>query len=96
MPRPKVSERTFYPALMEVIRFRGGQGVQEVQFNSVPDILFELGNHSWLLSVKIGENPAATTQKNCAGLGCIVRLLEQASRSGIIFGISRAALINVF
>ena len=58
MPVPKVSERTFYPPLIEVIRLRGGQGVQEVQFNSVPDILFELGGHPWLLSVKIGESPA--------------------------------------
>jgi len=58
MPDPRVTERTFYPALMEVIREKGGQGVQEVQFNSVPDILFELAGSPWLLSVKVGETPA--------------------------------------
>jgi len=42
---------------MDVIRSRGGQGVQEVRFDSVPDILFELGGYSWILSVKIGEDP---------------------------------------
>lgn len=57
MPRPRVTERTFYDILVEIIRAKGGQGVQEVEYNSVPDIQFELGERSWLLSVKIGENP---------------------------------------
>ena len=35
---------------MEVIRLRGGQSVQEIQFNSVPDILFELGGCPHLIS----------------------------------------------
>ena len=51
-----VSERTFYPALLEVIRSRGGTGVQEVVYNSVPDIKFVLNGEPWLLSVKIGES----------------------------------------
>ena len=50
-----VSERTFYPALLEVIRSKGGQGVQEIVYNSVPDIKFVLNGEPWLLSVKIGE-----------------------------------------
>lgn len=56
MPRPRVTERTFYNSLMETIRSKGGQSVQEVIYNTTPDIQFELGDRSWILSVKIGEN----------------------------------------
>jgi hypothetical protein len=51
-----VSERTFYPALLDVIRAKGGTGVQEVVYKSVPDIKFTLKGEPWLLSVKIGES----------------------------------------
>lgn len=51
-----VSERTFYPALLDVIRAKGGTGVQEVVYKSVPDIKFILNGEPWLLSVKIGES----------------------------------------
>ncbi len=50
-----VAERSFYPGLLEVIREKGGSGVQEVQYNSVPDIQFEMLGGPWLLSVKLGE-----------------------------------------
>lgn len=33
-----VTERTLYPALLKVISEKGGSGVTEVQYNSVPDI----------------------------------------------------------
>jgi len=56
MIREKVTERTFYPALMDVIRKAGGTAVQEISFNSQPDILFRINNYKWLLSVKIGED----------------------------------------
>lgn len=79
MPTPRVSERTFYPPLMEVIRLRGGQSVQEIQFNSVPDILFELGGHSWLLSVKIGDNPAVIKD-------AFIQYLRHKEESKINFG----------
>lgn len=57
-PRYKglVTERTFYPALLRAIRQKGGAGVQEVEYNSVPDIQFEFLGRPWLLSVKIGES----------------------------------------
>ena len=54
----KVSERTFYPALLEIIRAKGGKGVQEVTYNSVPDIQFSFVGYEWLLSVKLGESLA--------------------------------------
>lgn len=56
MQHGTVTERTYYDALMNVIRAAGGSGVQEVQYNSVPDIVFTLGNRTWLLSVKIGQD----------------------------------------
>jgi len=58
LPKHKgaVTERTFYPALLEAIRGKGGAGVQEVEYNSVPDIQFEFLDRPWLLSVKIGES----------------------------------------
>lgn len=55
---PQTIERTFYPALLEIIRRKGGSGVQEVQYNSVPDIQFDFLNRPWLLSVKLGESTA--------------------------------------
>jgi hypothetical protein len=55
-PKAQVTERTFYPALINFIKENGGSGIQEVSFNSEPDILFKLFNRDWLLSVKLGEN----------------------------------------
>src|SRR5262249_16624069 len=56
MPRTaQVTERTFYPPLMDIIRERGGQSVSEVQYNSFPDIQFEMLGETCLLPVKIGQ-----------------------------------------
>jgi len=52
----KVTERSFYPVLKEVINSFGGTGVSEVSFNSVPDVVFTLGGYDWILSVKIGDS----------------------------------------
>jgi hypothetical protein len=57
MPRATVTERTFYDPIMDVIRKAGGTAVQEVAYKTVPDIKFQLGRRSWLLSVKIGQDP---------------------------------------
>ncbi len=54
----QVTERSFYPALMDVIRDRGGSAVSEVHYVSQPDIIFDLLGRKWLLAVKIGETPA--------------------------------------
>jgi len=64
---------------MEFIRRAGGESVSEVRFNSVPDIVFELGDHSWLLSVKIGETPAIIKDAFLQYL----RHKEESDRSGI-------------
>jgi hypothetical protein len=56
--RGRVTERTFYPALIDVIRDREGTGVSEVTFNTEPDIIFKLLGRDWLLGVKIDETPA--------------------------------------
>lgn len=53
---PQVTERTFYPALIDLIKAQGGSGVSEISYVSVPDIVFELLNRKWLLSVKVGED----------------------------------------
>jgi len=53
-----VTERTFYDALLGIIREKGGSGVQEVRYNSVPDIRFDFLGMEWLLSVKLGETLA--------------------------------------
>lgn len=52
----RVTERSFYPTLKEVINSFGGTGVSEVSFNSVPDVVFALGGYEWILSVKIGDS----------------------------------------
>jgi len=51
----EITERSLYPVLIQFIKEHGGTGVSEVKYNSEPDILFELRERSWLLSVKIGE-----------------------------------------
>lgn len=56
--RAKVTERTFYPALIEQIEAQGGEGVSEVSYTSVPDVVFTLLGRNWLLSLKIGEDIA--------------------------------------
>jgi type I restriction-modification system DNA methylase subunit len=58
MANPRVTERTFYEPMIGIIRSKGGQGVQEVQYESVPDIVFKIRRRPWLLSVKIGDSPA--------------------------------------
>ncbi len=62
LPRGKVTERTFYPKLIDQIRENGGQSVSEVLFNSEPDIIFDFADRQWILSVKIGETPAILKQ----------------------------------
>jgi hypothetical protein len=54
--KAQVTERSFYPPLINCIKEQGGSGVSEVCYNSVPDIVFNLLNRDWLLSVKIGED----------------------------------------
>jgi len=54
----QITERTFYPNLIKIIKAKGGSGVSEVKYNSEPDIVFELSDRKWLLGVKIGETPA--------------------------------------
>jgi hypothetical protein len=56
--RGRVTERSFYPTLIRAIQAAGGRGVSEINFNSEPDIVFELLDRQWLLSVKIDETPA--------------------------------------
>jgi hypothetical protein len=40
MPKATVTDRTFYPALKDVIKEAGGTNDQEVSYVSVPDIQF--------------------------------------------------------
>ena len=80
MAKMTVTERTFYPSLIQVIQRAGGAGVQEVQFNSVPDILFEIENHKWILSVKIGQD--MKTVKDA-----FLQYLRHKEESRIQFGI---------
>jgi type I restriction-modification system DNA methylase subunit len=51
----KITERTFYPVLIEIIKRHGGTGISEVKYNSEPDIIFELLDRKWILGVKLGE-----------------------------------------
>lgn len=76
----KVTERTFYAPMMDVIRLHGGQGVQEVKYNSVPDIEFTLGMEYWLLSVKIGQD--SKTIKDA-----LVQYLRHKEESEIPYGV---------
>jgi hypothetical protein len=50
-----MTERTFYPPLIESIERHGGAGISEVRYNSELDIVFELLDRRWILGVKLGE-----------------------------------------
>lgn len=76
---PQITERTYYPILMKYIQEIGGSGVQEVSFNSVPDIVFKLNDKSWILSVKIGQD--LTTIKSA-----FLQYLRHKEESNIPFG----------
>ena len=54
--RGKITERTLYPFIIEIIESSGGTGISEVKYDSEPDIVFDLLGHQWLMSVKIGES----------------------------------------
>ena len=80
MTQERVTERTLYAPMIRVIGNAGGSGVQEVQFNSVPDIVFTLGGSKWLLSVKIGDD--AKTVKDA-----FLQYQRHKEESGIRFGL---------
>lgn len=82
MPRPiKVTERTFYDALLNVIRDEGGTGVQEVSLeDGMPDIVFELLDRRWLLSVRIGDSPATIKD-------VVIQYLRHKERGELEFGL---------
>jgi type I restriction-modification system DNA methylase subunit len=65
--------------MMEVIRSKGGQAVQEVQFDSVPDIVFKIRRRPWLLSVKIGDSAAIIKD-------AFIQYLRHKEESEIKFG----------
>jgi hypothetical protein len=76
----KAIEPTFYPALLDVIRDKGGSGVQTIQYNSVPDITFELLGGPWILSVKLGESLSVIK-------GAFIQYLRHKEESGIPRGL---------
>ncbi len=80
MTTPSVTERTFYPALLKLIADKGGAGVQEVEFNSVPDILFNFLDRRWILSVKLGESPGIVKD-------AFVQYLRHKEESGLEHGL---------
>jgi len=75
----KATERTFYPPLMDIVSKAGGESVSEVKFNSVPDIIFDLGGRRWILSVKIGETSKIIKE-------AFLQYLRHKEESGIVFG----------
>jgi len=80
MTKQKVTERSFYPFLIKIINDFGGTGVQETCFNTYPDIVFQLGGRSWILSVKIGDSPGNIKS-------AFIQYLRHKEESGIEFGL---------
>lgn len=79
-PRIRVTERTYYDALLNIIRDEGGAGVQEVSLNGMPDIVFELLERRWLLSVRIGDSPATIKD-------VVIQYLRHKESGGLEFGL---------
>lgn len=80
MAKHKVTERSFYPVLMDIIRDFGGTAIQETCFNTYPDIVFQLGEYPWILSVKIGDTPGLIKS-------AFIQYLRHKEESGIEFGL---------
>jgi len=79
----KVTERTFYPHLLDLIRKHGGEGAAEIKCDTTPDLVFrlpELPDTQWLLSVKIGE--AASILKNA-----FLQYLAHKRHCGLDYGL---------
>jgi hypothetical protein len=76
----KITERTLYGPLMDIIRERGGTGVSEVSFNSEPDIVFTYLEREWICGVKIGETNTVLKQ-------AFIQYQRHKNESGIRFGI---------
>lgn len=79
-PRIRVTERTYYDALLNIIRDEGGAGVQEVSLNGMPDIVFELLERRWLLSVRIGDSPVTIKD-------VVIQYLRHKERGALEFGL---------
>jgi hypothetical protein len=80
MALPRITERTFYPFLIDILDGVNGDGIQEVSFGSEPDIIFELNGQSWLLGVKIGESATILRQ-------AFLQYLRHKEDSGLNHGI---------
>ena len=60
MPKKgRITEKSLYPPIIDLIKSSGGTGINKVKYNSEPDIVFDLLGYQWLMSVKVGD-----TQKN--------------------------------
>ncbi|MEW6145732.1 MAG: N-6 DNA methylase [Thermodesulfobacteriota bacterium] len=52
----KITERTLYHPLMQILNENNASGISELRYNGEPDIVFEFLGEKWLLPVKIGQN----------------------------------------
>lgn len=76
----QVTERTFYQPLLEIISEMGGTGAQEIQFDTVPDIVFFFKGVQWFMSVKIGESKRILKDS-------FIQYLKHKADSGLNHGI---------
>ena len=79
----KITERTLYEPLMQIIHDNGGTSVSEISFKDVstgeegfPDIVFDFCDRKWILGVKIGFSPKIM-------LDAFVQLQNHKQASGI-------------
>ncbi len=76
----RVTERSYYATLLNVISAFGGSGAQEVSYNGEPDIQFELLGETWLLGVKIGSTSSILRD-------AFVQFARHKRESGLAWGI---------
>ncbi len=56
MPKKgRITERSLYPSIKRIFNEYGATAVQEVIFNSYPDLLVDWLGEKWIISVKIGD-----------------------------------------
>jgi len=55
MKRGKITERTLYPSIKNVLKECGAGSVTEVTFDTTPDLVAKWLGEEWLISVKIGD-----------------------------------------
>ncbi|ADD08203.1 class I SAM-dependent DNA methyltransferase [Candidatus Aciduliprofundum boonei] len=79
--RGKVTERSLYPAIIDLLKKRGAEGVEEIKYESQPDIIADWLGARWIISIKIGNYTKSMFFKNA-----MIQYARHIIDSGLKYG----------